>query len=76
MRLLLASCLIVAAALPAAAQAPAFHIGVVCDGPMPVGIHIVARGPGETAVLMEELFAFCAAQAPAEPQRQKWRSNT
>jgi len=76
MRPLLASCLIVAAALPAAAQAPLFHLGIVCDGPMPVGIHIVARGPGETAVTIEELMQFCAANAPAEPQRQKWRSTT
>jgi hypothetical protein len=76
MRLAAMSLAALLAGTPAAAQAPAFHIGVVCDGPMPVGIHIVARGPGETAVLMEELFAFCAAQAPAEPQRQKWRSQT
>ena len=76
MRSLVASCLIAAAALPAVAQAPTFHIGVVCDGPMPVGIHIVARGPGETVVTLEELLEFCAAShAPAEPQPQKWRSN-
>jgi hypothetical protein len=41
---------------------------------MPVGIHIVARGPGETAVLIENLLAFCAEHAPAEPQKQHWRS--
>jgi hypothetical protein len=71
---LLASSFVVAAAVPAFAQAPTFHIGVVCDGPMPVGIHIVARGPGETAVLIEGLLAFCAEHAPAEPQKQHWRS--
>ena len=76
MRLAAVSLAALLAGTPAAAQAPLFHLGIVCDGPMPVGIHIVARGPGETAVTIEELMQFCAANAPAEPQRQKWRSTT
>jgi hypothetical protein len=76
MRPLLASCLIVAAAVPAAAQAPMFHIQVECQGQAPVSIQIVATGVGHVTVTIDELVAFCVSRAPAEPQKQKWRSNT
>lgn len=65
--IVLASCPL-AGAVPATAQAPQFWVGVVCEGAMPIGVHIVARAPGETAILVSELLEFCAAQVPAEPK--------
>jgi hypothetical protein len=62
-----------ALAMPVAAQAPAFRLGVVCDGAMPVAVEITATRAGQTLVTLEELLAFCMLNAPAEPTKQRWR---
>jgi hypothetical protein len=58
-----------ALAMPVAAQAPAFRLGIACDGAMPVAVQITASGPGSTLLHLEELFTFCALHdKPAEPR--------
>ena len=69
--------LLAAMAMPAAAQAPAFHVAVRCDGPMPVSMDVTAMRPGTTRITLEELLAFCMLHAPADepkPVPQRWRS--
>jgi hypothetical protein len=64
------------AGVPAAASDPPIWLGVVCDGPVPVGMQIRATRAAETVVTLDELVAFCASQAPAQPQRQTRRGTT
>jgi hypothetical protein len=69
--------ILAAAAMPTAAQAPAFRLGIACDGAMPVAIEIHASRAGSTLVTVEELLAFCMLHAPADepkPVPQRWRS--
>lgn len=66
----------VVVAAPLAAQSPAFHVQVACDGPMPVGMGITATRPGAIVITLEELFSFCALNAPAGPTKQRWKGST
>lgn len=57
-------------ALPAVAQSPTIRIGVGCAGPTPVILEIEASGAALIHVAVDDLFAWCAAQAPT---KSRWR---
>lgn len=59
-----------ALALPVHAQAPTFRIGVGCNGPIPVLLEIEATAAGLVHVTVDELFAYCAKEAPTKSH---WR---
>lgn len=59
------------AALPAVAQSPTIRIGVGCNGPIPVLMEIEATGPAVVHVLMDEIYAYCAREAPTKSH---WRT--
>lgn len=59
------------AALPAVAQSPTIRIGVGCNGPVPVLLEIEATAPSLVHVTVEELFAYCAREAPTKSH---WRT--
>lgn len=62
-----------ALALPASAEAPAFRIGIGCDGGLPAIIQIEATRPGVTQLTLGEMMEFCAS---IRPEKQRWQGRT
>ena len=58
-----------ALAMPVAAQAPAFLVGVQCDGPVPMAIIVQANEPGAVRITLERMIAECMLHAPADEPR-------
>lgn len=59
------------AAAPGAAQSPTLRLGIACNGPVPVLLEIEALAPTIVHVLLDELFAYCAREAPTKSH---WRA--
>ncbi len=59
------------AAAPGAAQSPTIRLGIACAGPVPVLLEIEALAPTIVHVLLDQLYAYCAREAP---QKTRWRT--
>lgn len=61
----------VAVIVPAQALGPSFEVQVACDGPVPLGMRIVAHRPGSLLVRVSDLLEFCGR---VHEQEEKARS--
>lgn len=61
------------ASLSAGADAPAWQVGVSCDGSVPAHIVIAAGAPGHLAIRVDDLYEHCIAQIP---ESHRWRGRT
>jgi hypothetical protein len=50
---------LLAFAMPVSGQTPAFEVLVNCDGPVPLGIRIVAKRPASAYLPIADLLDYC-----------------